>query len=80
MSLPKALKNKEKENYFVPIEGSLKGNTVLDITPISQIEKRNSLTSDENEFMDEKLIFQKIIFQRERKIRTLWRISVFPCL
>lgn len=80
MSQAEALQNNDKQNLFLPPQSLYKGNRVLDDSLVTRLPRRSSITSEEDEPMDERLFCQKITFQRERQMRGELTISLFPCL
>ena len=80
MSHSDVLKNKDKENIFAPTQPQNKGNLLVDDSLFAQLPRRSSITSEDDEPMDERLFCQKIAFQKDRDIKCELRVLLLPCL
>ena len=80
MSQSDTFKNQDKENIFAPAQSFVKGNLVFDDSLIAQLPRRSSITSEDDDSMDERLFYKKITFQKEREIKCESTILLFPCL
>lgn len=73
-------KNHDKENAYVPTQPLFKTNLLLDDSLIAQLPRRTSITSEDDDSMDERLFCQKRNFQKERDFGCDLTILLLPCL